>query len=634
MQTRKYILLILLFVFTVSIVNDALPARQPIRLGKGTINGLVYIAEGTQIAVASSEGIWIYDAITYQTVARLNDHVHVVTAIEISGDGNTLATGDADGTVFIWDANTMQSMQHINFIDIGTKTVSLGLNERGDIIATLNLNGYIEIWDVKTETIRDMKTEKIEDRFVNINFLPEFKSYTLFDLDLTGDILTTVDENSETVVWDALSTKRIHQLVGPNMPVNYVAFSSDGNRLASGHKDGSIHIWDPKTGKRIRVLKGEMTAVNKIAFSPDDNIIAGGCDDGTIHLWFVDTGEFFKVLRGHTRKITALAFSPDLRTLASGSLDGNLHIWDITSGKTRHTYREHLGNFRRFDVTRNGKTILAHSKGGVVSIWDTETGKTRKVHSDKELKGLLDCAIHPNGHTFAIRTPNNTVSIWDTETGEKVNVYEGHTTPVNHVVYSSDGKFIVSASRDGRIHIWNADTTELNRIIDTNLETINSLIYSSDGKTIALLSNDMDARLWNVETGELKYILRHETRVKRRIASISMSTDSKMLVTAAGSHVYLWDLKTGELIKILELINPYISSMTFTPNPNVIAVGDAWGYISLVDVTTGSGTELIGRKDELIGRKDGIRSVSIASTGDTIVSRSGDGVIILWDDNQ
>ena len=66
----------------------------------------------------------------------------------------------------------------------------------------------------------------------------------------------------------------------------------------------------------------------------------------------------------------------------------------------------------------------------------------------------------------------------------------------------------------------------------------------------------------------------------------------------------------------------------------MIAVGDAWGCISLVDVTTGSGTELIGRKDELIGRKDGIKSVSIASTGDTIVSRSSDGVIILWDDNQ
>ena len=55
MQTRKYILLLLLFVFTASIVNDALPARQPIHLGKGTINDLAYIAEGTQIAVGSSE---------------------------------------------------------------------------------------------------------------------------------------------------------------------------------------------------------------------------------------------------------------------------------------------------------------------------------------------------------------------------------------------------------------------------------------------------------------------------------------------------------------------------------------------------------------------------------------------------
>ncbi|MYI94157.1 PQQ-binding-like beta-propeller repeat protein, partial [Candidatus Poribacteria bacterium] len=554
---------------------------------------------------------------------------YAVTAIEISGDGNTLATGDADGTVFIWDANTMQ---HFSFIDTMTETVSLGLNERGDIVATLT-DKRIAVWDAKTGKIKTRK---------NKDFLLD-ESYTSLDLDLTGDILTTGDENNETIVWAALSAKRIHTLVGHNKPANNVAFSSDGNRLTSGHKDGSIHIWDPKTGKRIHVLKGEMTAVNKIAFSPDDNIIAGGCDDGTIHLWFVDTGEFFKVLRGHTRKITALAFSPDLRTLASGSLDGNLHIWDITSGKTRHTYNEHLGNFTMLDITRNGKTILAHSKGGVVSIWDTETGKTRKVHSDKALKDLLDIAIHPNGHTFAIGSTDNTISIWDTETGEKVNVYAGHTTPVNNVVYSSEGKFIVSASTDGKIHLWNADTTELNRIIDTNLVRIFYLSYSPDSKTIALIGlvgDDINAFLWNVETGELKHILRHERQKLEGLperpvefkhinwlSNINISADSKMVVTAAASYVYLWDLATGELKKQLKLINPANSSVSFTPNPNVIAVGDTFGIITLVDTTTGFGTELLGHKD-------GISSVSIASTGDTIVSRSSDGVIILWNDNQ
>ncbi len=616
MQTRKYILLLLLFVSPFSIVDDAIPARQPIRLGQGTINDLAYIAEGTQIAVATSKGVWIYDATTYQKIALLNNHEYAVTTIEISGDGNTVATGDADGTVLIWDANTMQ---HIMLVDNGVDPTSLGLNESGDIIAILNPVGGIVISEAKTG-----KTKVI----YGLKNIPDKKqapgeSYTSLDLAPAGDILATGDVNSKTIVWDTFSADPIHELVGDNMPVSYVAFSSNGNRLASGYKDGSIRIWDPKTGKLIRLLKGEMTAVNKIAFSPDDSIIAVGCADGTIHLWVVDTGAFFKVLTGHARKITALAFSPDLRTMASGSLDGNLHIWDITSAKTQHTYHEHLGNFRRLDITRNGKTILAYSKGGVVSIWDTETGKTRKVHSDKELKRLLDCAIHPNGHTFAIGSTNNAVSIWNTETGKKVNIYEGHTTPVNRIVYSSDGKSIVSASRDGKIHIWNADTTELNRIIDTNLETIDSLIYSSDGKTIALESDDRDARLWNAATGELKYILRHE----RVVTSINMSADSKMVITATGSHVYLWDTATGELKKKLKLLGPYRSIATFTPNPNVIAVGDSFGFITLIDTTTGTGTELIGHKD-------GIMSVSIASPGNTIVSRSSDGVIILWDDNQ
>ena len=98
------------------------------------------------------------------------------------------------------------------------------------------------------------------------------------------------------------------------------------------------------------------------------------------------------------------------------------------------------------------------------------------------LKDLLDIAIHSNGHTFAIGSTNNTVSIWDSKTGEKVNVYEGHTTPVNRIVYSSDGKFMVSASRDSKIHIWHADTMELNRIFNTNLERIFYLSYSPDTK--------------------------------------------------------------------------------------------------------------------------------------------------------
>jgi WD40 repeat protein len=66
-----------------------------------------------------------------------------------------------------------------------------------------------------------------------------------------------------------------------------VAFSPDGQALASGSLDNTIRLWDAASGALLRTLKGHTYTVRSVAFSPDGRALASGSWDGTVRLWGV-----------------------------------------------------------------------------------------------------------------------------------------------------------------------------------------------------------------------------------------------------------------------------------------------------------------------------------------------------------
>ena len=92
-----------------------------------------------------------------------------------------------------------------------------------------------------------------------------------------------------------------------------------------------IHLWDVDTGNIQKTLKApDLTnAVYSIAFSPDGQTLASAGYDVMIHLWDVDTGNIQKTLAGHTGAVSGVAFSSDGQTLVSRSRDGTVLVWDL-----------------------------------------------------------------------------------------------------------------------------------------------------------------------------------------------------------------------------------------------------------------------------------------------------------------
>jgi hypothetical protein len=128
-------------------------------------------------------------------------------------------------------------------------------------------------------------------------------------------------------VWDARTGQESLTLRGHTDAVAEVAFSPDGQRIASASEDETMIIWDARTGQQNYRVTG---ILNTAAFSPDEQPIASPALDFTVRVWDARTGAESLALEGHTHVVLSVAFSPDGQRLASASVDGTVKIWDAT----------------------------------------------------------------------------------------------------------------------------------------------------------------------------------------------------------------------------------------------------------------------------------------------------------------
>ncbi|MGO1077255.1 nSTAND1 domain-containing NTPase [Inquilinus sp. CA228] len=230
--------------------------------------------------------------------------------------------------------------------------------------------------------------------------------------------------------------------------------------------------------------------------------------------------------------------------------------------------------------------------------------------------------------------------------------------------WSSDGRFIVTASEDGTARIWDARTRQVLHDLVGHKSGILGAAFSADSHRVVTASSDKTARIWDVETGQLvkeQELRRHE----EPIDSVAFSPDGRYLSTHSGDGMaVIWDLVKGNYTVMGRPVG--VSSVTFSPDSQYVLLESSGafrvrginayqerpfkghtGYVAsaafspengrIIVSTYSDGTARIWDAETgevlqvLIGHDGWVSNAVFSPDGQRIVTTSGDKTARVWD---
>jgi len=255
-------------------------------------------------------------------------------------------------------------------------------------------------------------------------------------------------------------------LKGHTKGVNRVTISPDGKYLASPSDDKTIHIWDEGRGELVAVLAGHTASVTCAQYSPNGKLLASCSADTQIIIWNVEQKKIFKQLSGHTNQVNSVAWSSNSEFLASGSTDGTIRIWNTTTWQTFALFN--IEDIKPAVVTdliwitdqpTKLASVVGHNPSTVI-IWDID-GKKRdwsfgiSQGFTNRISYLAERGILFSGGD------DKTVYAHDLRNRKALqHRLEGHTSSINGITCSPNGKLLATISENNTIRLWNADSLE------------------------------------------------------------------------------------------------------------------------------------------------------------------------------
>jgi WD40 repeat protein/serine/threonine protein kinase len=413
--------------------------------------GLAFSPDGRLLAscagrpLASAGELKVWDARTGRVIYDLHQHTLGVYCAAFSPDGRRLASGSWDQTVKIWDVASGQ--EALTLRGHTGEVHSVVFSPDGQRLYSCAHDGTVRVWDATPLGNEDeencLTLRGHSDEVTSVAFHPRNPA-----------VVASASLDGTVQLWNTRTALPLHNLRDPDGTVLSLAFSPEGQLLATAGDGKNVKIWDTGSGNLMNALDDQSRGDLRVAFLPDGRRIASAGWEWVVRIWDLKTGKPIPPSSGHNWAVWGLAASPDGRHVASASVDGTVRLWDVDSGKeVAGSPLEKRAHPWCVAFSGDGRQLATICMDNSVKIWDTATWKLLRSLPDPT--GMpRSVAFSPDGRCLAWGGTDFTVKVWHAANREP-QILRGHTNCVRGVAFSPDGKQIASASADGTVKIWN-----------------------------------------------------------------------------------------------------------------------------------------------------------------------------------
>ena len=360
------------------------------------------------------------------------------------------------------------------------------------------------------------------------------------------------------------------------------------NTLASSHagvqgdqQGFTIHgppAHDWRQAQAVRTLTGHEADIISVAFSPNGQLLASGSWDDTIKLWQVHNrgAQLLKTLTGHKNPVLSVAFSPNGQLLASGSLDKTIKLWQVQDGGAQllKTLTGHKADVNSVAFSPNGQLLASGSYDDTIKLWQVQDGGAQLL---KTLTGhkrwVNSVAFSPNGQLLASGSADDTLKLWQVQDGgaQLLKTLTGHEYSVFSVAFSPNGQLLASGSADKTLKLWQVQDggAQLLKTLTGHKADVNSVAFSPNGQLLASGSWDKTIKLWQVQDGGAQ-LLKTLTGHKNPVLSVAFSPNGQLFASGDGS--FDDDATFGGIIKFFAPLPPSTSPLLSNKNKLLTAL--------------------------------------------------------------
>jgi periodic tryptophan protein 2 len=326
-------------------------------------------------------------------------------------------------------------------------------------------------------------------------------------------------------LWEMPTFTNVHTLSISQEKISSVAVNPSGEWLAFGaRKLGQLLVWEWQSESYILKQQGHFFDVNTLAYTPDGQYIATGGDDGKVKLWNTRSGFCIITFSQHTASVSSVQFASQGQVLFSASLDGTVRAFDLVRYRNFRTFTSPSPvQFSCLAVDPSGEVITAGSTDSFeVFLWSVQTGKLLDVLAGHE-GPVSSLAFSPTTNILASGSWDKTVRVWDVFSRSHAVEPFQLNADVLSLAFRPDGQELVVSTLDGQLTFFSTELSKQTNIIEgrkdisggrkvddrvaasnnTSSKAFTSVAWSADGSCVLAGGNSKYVALYDTREGVL-----------------------------------------------------------------------------------------------------------------------------------